>query len=447
MIAKSKIFIQLFLLFYLFATDASASYLPVVQDTLKAEAISLFESGEFKKATPLFKELIDKDPDNDMLNYYYGACLAEQDIFTDETNQYLLKAVSGNTPDKIFYYVGKYFHSKELWNSAIKYYNRFSNYATEEEKQKVGIDKLIEYCYNKVKPDSKIPDTLSITDSQTPDELTESQTDSTEAEIISVPLTEKPESNNESFIPIHFRINTTIEYLKPGQFKNQEAYAYFTMGKETEDRISKVISESDSLRKQYSRSSANREQISDRILKLEQESYELNDEATVFFDKARELENSYWVNAGENEINRFMEETREINQLAEKKSEIKEEPLPFKEINPELLVQDNPVEKTKPVEQDENEITFRIQIGAFSRNLPDYIDRLYKKLSLIRKIDNYTDDRGVTVYTTGNLTNFEDAVKMQSQVRQEGVKDAFVVAYKNGERITLSEAKKILNIK
>jgi hypothetical protein len=47
---------------------------------------------------------------------------------------------------------------------------------------------------------------------------------------------------------------------------------------------------------------------------------------------------------------------------------------------------------------------------------------LYKKLSLIRKIDNYTDEKGVVVYTTGSLTNLDDAVKLQKQVRQEAYK-------------------------
>ena len=67
----------------------------------------------------------------------------------------------------------------------------------------------------------------------------------------------------------------------------------------------------------------------------------------------------------------------------------------------------------------------------------------FDKLAVIRKIDKYTDDRGVVVYTTGNLGKLEDAVKMQKQVRQEGIEDAFVVPYFNGKRITLEEAKKL----
>ena len=90
-----------------------------------------------------------------------------------------------------------------------------------------------------------------------------------------------------------------------------------------------------------------------------------------------------------------------------------------------------------------DDLIYKIQIGAFSRGLPDYIKRLYKKLGLIRKIETYTDEKGIVVYTTGNLANLEDALKMQNQVRQEGAEDAFVVPYFQGKRITLEQAKEL----
>jgi hypothetical protein len=79
--------------------------------------------------------------------------------------------------------------------------------------------------------------------------------------------------------------------------------------------------------------------------------------------------------------------------------------------------------------------------------LPTSVKRLFDKLSLIRKIDNYTDDRGVVVYTTGNLVNLEDAMTMLKQVQQEGVEDAIIAAYFKGKRIPLTEAKALEGIK
>ena len=99
--------------------------------------------------------------------------------------------------------------------------------------------------------------------------------------------------------------------------------------------------------------------------------------------------------------------------------------------------------KTVQEEPEVNKIVYRIQIGSFSKGLPEYIDRLYKKLAVLRRIDHYTDEKGITVYTIGEVSNLDDALKLQAQIRQEGVKDAFVVAYNNGKRITLKEAREL----
>ena len=114
------------------------------------------------------------------------------------------------------------------------------------------------------------------------------------------------------------------------------------------------------------------------------------------------------------------------------------------EFDPSIFFTENSHEIKASEEVKKDELIYRIQIGAYSRGLPAYMDRLYKKLSVIRKIENYTDDQGIVVYTTGRLTNFEDAIKMQKQVRREGIKDAFVVAYLNGKRISIKEAKELI---
>ncbi len=47
-------------------------------------------------------------------------------------------------------------------------------------------------------------------------------------------------------------------------------------------------------------------------------------------------------------------------------------------------------------------------------------------------------------YTSGNYSSLNDAVKQQTKLRELGYKDCFVVAFKNGNRMDINEARKIV---
>lgn len=474
-----KIFYAITSVACLMAVSAYSSVEAIPQEDSLDYAVQLFDSGEFIQAASYFEKFLARDPQNSMLNYYYGVCLAEQGIFTDETNQYLLKAVSGNTPDKIFYYVGMYFQSQELWNSAIKYYNRFKNYGTDEEKESVNVEERIQYCTDQVNAPpgdslrgSSFSETVQHSEDTPVDHPAESNF-SEEAEDTPVhhsvesnlseesedtPVDHSVESNpseeeeavteagEPSFERIHFQVSSAIAYLFPEHFRRPRALEFFREGQEAGERLRRSMAASDSLRALYSSTPTLREALTQKILSLEQESLSLKEQVDQAYAEARRLEQAYWDSVGVEETVLFTQEIRSLKQQLDEKKAVRVEP-PEEDIPVELPPPEKPRKTRETEKQKTAEIVFKIQIGAYSRSLPEYIDRLYKKLSLIRDIDSYTDDRGVTVYTTGNLTTFEDAVQMQEQVRQEGVKDAFVVAYRDGKRITINEAKEILNSK
>jgi N-acetylmuramoyl-L-alanine amidase len=52
---------------------------------------------------------------------------------------------------------------------------------------------------------------------------------------------------------------------------------------------------------------------------------------------------------------------------------------------------------------------------------------------------------GLYKYTVGSTKDFEEITKLQSELRDLGFKGAFVVAFNNGERIKVSEAREMLN--
>jgi len=86
------------------------------------------------------------------------------------------------------------------------------------------------------------------------------------------------------------------------------------------------------------------------------------------------------------------------------------------------------------------EIIFKVQIISsdtiLSINSP--------KLKGLKNIWEYKDG-GLYKYTVGNQIDLKSAFALQSEFRRKGFSGAFVVAFKNGKRIPVREALKLLN--
>ncbi len=85
-------------------------------------------------------------------------------------------------------------------------------------------------------------------------------------------------------------------------------------------------------------------------------------------------------------------------------------------------------------------VIFKVQIISSStrlaKNSPQFKD--------LKNVWEYKDS-GLYKYTVGNYIDLESASALQSKFRMKGFNGAFVVAFKNGKRIPVGEAKKILN--
>jgi cell division protein FtsN len=95
---------------------------------------------------------------------------------------------------------------------------------------------------------------------------------------------------------------------------------------------------------------------------------------------------------------------------------------------------------TMPVEDG---IVFRVQIGAFRDEVPLEIANKFLKITK-KGIKNYKDDNGLTIYSVGSYRNYEDAAAAKAEVIAEGINDAFIVAYQNGKKISMDEAKELM---
>jgi len=429
-----------------------------------SKAIQLFDKENFVEAEPLFKKILDEKPTDFMVNYFYGACRTENNHFTNSDLECLILANQEVSPININYYFGVQYHARSNWERALKFYNKYKSTASLSESENQKISKKIQQCYDKINPYEEfiidesgkailpvaIAGSQSIeldsakTELENQDSLITNKAliiaasvDSTETEL----ATELPKGES-----ITFKVNSEITYLYTSQFKTEEGIEFFLKGDSLQKVLDFSLKEVNKLREEYSSAKTREEKnyIGEKILTYENDTYQLKNDAPKLLIQAKKVENEYWKNATYEEIEIFKAESTLTSE--QNKTEILATENRIVDtttfIDPNILLGGNE-NSPSTNELNDNDLIYKIQIGAFSRGVPSYKKRLFDKLSLIRKIEKYTDEKGVVVYTTGNLTNYEDAEKMKNQVKQEGIKDARIVPYLKGKRITLEQAKEL----
>jgi len=129
-------------------------------------------------------------------------------------------------------------------------------------------------------------------------------------------------------------------------------------------------------------------------------------------------------------IRRFKNQLEGVSETSLAKSD------PAGEIPEQVKEKNTPVaEKTGKTEN--GKISFRIQVATSPKELDTKSSR-FRGLADVRVYRH----QGMFKYTTGNESGLEDALKLLSQVKKKGYKDAFVVAFRGDQRITIEEAKK-----
>jgi hypothetical protein len=84
---------------------------------------------------------------------------------------------------------------------------------------------------------------------------------------------------------------------------------------------------------------------------------------------------------------------------------------------------------------------YSVQVGVYSK--PVGLDKVYNLSDLNTELTKTQKIR----YTSGRFTSLQDAVARRMEAREKGVADAFIVAYYNGEKITINRADELLKEK
>ncbi|RKD90790.1 SPOR domain-containing protein [Mangrovibacterium diazotrophicum] len=438
---KKPLFSRLF--FYLFICTSFLYNGGVnAQSDPETKAKQLFESRKYEEALPVFEDLTRLYPSDPNLNYYYGACLIETGHFDASALNALKLAGSQQKSD---WYLAQYYHANDQWAEAMTAYQQFKGNASSKELNTVSsLDEMMALCAQQINP-YKVADEESPADTT---QIIEEPTAMPAAVSTEVAFVEPELQNEEAAYAdtlISFPVNAQISYLKVSQFKTDEARQDFLDARALEQELNEKLKTSKELRERYEAADdLVKMQLADSILQLEQDSYKLNQEIAQKDQSANLREASYWSSASMNEIAQFRATNQQLQDSIESaRREAQIEAMQQAEI---IVVEANDsiaIDTLQAEIEPVDEIIYRIQIGAYRNDPPDWVQRLFKKLSVLRRIDQYTDEQGVTVYTVGELKSYEDAQQMLKQIKLEGVSTATIAAYKNNERIPVTEARKL----
>ncbi len=172
-------------------------------------------------------------------------------------------------------------------------------------------------------------------------------------------------------------------------------------------------------------------------LKKEQKSRlkELKKMSPDEFDKMRSQQQEAKQQASElsGEVNSLK------SQLESKDSEAKQMKDQVRRLEGELqearaTMESKPTEQNVPLSNHYDEgLVFRVQIGAYrDKNLEPYLETS-------ENFNGETDAQGLQVYTLGNFRDYWEADKFKKYLRAMGVKDAWIVPFRDGARVPLKE--------
>lgn len=112
---------------------------------------------------------------------------------------------------------------------------------------------------------------------------------------------------------------------------------------------------------------------------------------------------------------------------------IDEVPADFGITDKKVYTDENPIPINQPLP---NGVIYRIQIGAFSKpQNPTFFKGMVPVFGI--------QTGKIIRYYIGNLTRYKDAENALSQIKQKGFKDAFIVAWYNGTRVTTQRAQQL----
>ena len=153
----------------------------------------------------------------------------------------------------------------------------------------------------------------------------------------------------------------------------------------------------------------------------------------------------------ENEDNEVEEESNTPNESEEDTNEVEEEA--GDDTNNETETNESTeddtnenetteTEETPPVVSEDLNLEFKVKLGEYEEDVPVEDAALFLKLTG-KGVKNY-EDNGKTIYTIGSFTDYQSALDMQIEMKEEGIDKPETIVFRDGKEIPLEEALELI---
>jgi tetratricopeptide (TPR) repeat protein len=422
------------------------------QDTTKKpsrqSSLEAFSKGNYEKAYDEFSQLLLIYPKDPLYNYYSAVCLIKLNRNPDEAVLLLQQAIKTNDvvkslPQDALFYLGRAMQMSGRFGEAIESYNQYSTSIGRKASKEQGIAQYIQQC-NEKKGAFSENETIK-TNSRKPTLGDTSLVSLRNTENL-VKKTNEQDSTKRIYVPdeINKIINEGLNY----QYKADSVNTYLISQKNNIDQLSYIerqarradISKLDSIAIDYQKLADDRyNEVQHEIYpvaidsqqneKLKQDSvtddsFRPKEEKKVVPDSTR-LTSLHIQGSTDNKADT-------VNGTPAEVSSIREVYFLFELLDKSATDTTVSIQINPSVPQG---LVYRIQLAVFRNPVPS---SFFKGISPVYGFSIPGGEK--TNYYAGMFRRYQDAGKALVQIKSKGFKDAFIVAFSDGNQISAERA-------
>jgi tetratricopeptide (TPR) repeat protein len=408
----------------------------LTRDELREMASESFSKSDFSSASVYYKRLLDYYPRDPAYHFYLGACKAEMEDDLSEAIRLLEFASERFSPAEVYYYLGVAYQLQAEFDKALGAYNIYDAKATRKEISHRQLDVRIKECKSGQKHVTK-HNILQL------DKL----------------KTYKPDTSKVTTVNQSVKIEGTIktEKEKPVLFPpkaSADESGYVEVLNEAlriQMKSDSLVREAERLRREIADSNDwnKKKMVLAEINVLQTEADNLQNNANVIYSKARALELKFVhttsmirnINADTLTAYHPDKPKQTTNLVDSSKGVMRQKEVQTSKVLNEFEILDYRQLVIKPIAIDTMShpgICYKIQVGVFSKPVEF---QQFKGLSPI-SAEKITEN-GFIRYYAGIFSRIKDTELALEKVRNYGFREAFIVSFYNGKKISLIRAREI----